>query len=274
MTEGVTQSSAAARPSHDEAARSGAVGAAPAVRAERRFWPALVVLAAIGFGLALAYARKVSPGEILAGDAWQYQLLGAGIAHGDGYSTVASVLQGAPEPTSQHPPLFPLLIAGLDRIGLDGLQHQRDAFCVLQATTVVLIGLLGRRFGGPRVGLLTAGLAAVYPNFLTLDGMAMVEALYVPLVVLVLRPRTAWSAAPALRAAALGVAVGLATLARTEALLLLPPPRRRGGRAPAPGPHCASSPSRRWRRCSSSAPGWPATGPSRTRSRSCRRTAA
>ncbi len=54
------------------------------------------MLAAIGFGLALAYARKVSPGEILAGDAWQYQLLGAGIAHGDGYSTVASVPQGAP----------------------------------------------------------------------------------------------------------------------------------------------------------------------------------
>lgn len=73
------------------------------------------------------------------------------------------------------------------------------------------------------MGLLTAGLAAAYPNFLTLDGMAMVEALYVPLVVLVLLAADRLVERPtALRSAALGVAVGLATLARTEALLLLP----------------------------------------------------
>jgi 4-amino-4-deoxy-L-arabinose transferase-like glycosyltransferase len=136
---------------------------------------------------------------------------------------VASVVQGSPEPTSQHPPLFPLLIAGLDKLGVNGLQHQRDAFCLLQATTVVLVGLLGRRFGGARVGLIAAGLGAVYPNFLTLDGMAMVESLYVPLVALVLLAADRIVERPtAGRAAMLGAAVGLATLARTEALLLVP----------------------------------------------------
>lgn len=209
-------------PDGDADAPHASAGTPVAGWAERRFWPALLALAALGLGLALAYARLVSPGEILAGDALQYQLLGSAIAHGDGYSTVASVLQGMPKPTSQHPPLFPLLIAGLDKAGIGGLQHQRYALCLLMAATVVLVGLLGRRTGGPRAGLVAGGLAAVYPNFLTLGGMAMVESLYVPLVALVLLAAHRLDERPgAGRAALLGAAIGLATLARTEAALLL-----------------------------------------------------
>jgi hypothetical protein len=87
---------------------------------------------------------------------------------------------------------------------------------------VVAAGLLGRRVGGDRVGLIAAAIAAVYPPLVVLDGSLRSESLYVPLVAFALvaayrlreRPSTG-------RAIVLGVLVGLAALTRSEALLLL-----------------------------------------------------
>ncbi len=190
---------------------------------DRGFYVWLAGFAVVGFGVALAYALGVSPDEIVAGDATQYHLLAQGIANGDGYSTLSSVLQGDPQPTAQHPPLFPLLLAALDLIGLDTLTAHRVVLCLSAAAGVVLIGLLGRRVAGPRAGLLAAAIAAVYPGFFMLAGVAMAESLYVPLIALTLlltyelidRPRLGL-------AALLGALIGLATLDRTEAVLLLP----------------------------------------------------
>jgi hypothetical protein len=88
---------------------------------------------------------------------------------------------------------------------------------------VVLIGLLGRRVAGDRVGLIAAALAAVYPALWMLDASLRSESLYLPLVALVLllayglREQPGWR-----RAALLGAAIGLAALTRSEALLLVP----------------------------------------------------
>jgi 4-amino-4-deoxy-L-arabinose transferase-like glycosyltransferase len=190
---------------------------------DRGFYKWLAGFAVVGFGVALVYALAVSPDEILAGDATQYHLLARGLANGDGYSTLSSVLQGDPQPTAQHPPLFPLVLAGLDLVGLDSLTAHRVVLCLSAAAGVVLIGLLGRRVAGPRSGLIAAGIAAVYPGFFMLAGVAMAESLYVPLIALTLlltyelidRPRLG-------TAAILGALIGLATLDRTEAVLLLP----------------------------------------------------
>jgi 4-amino-4-deoxy-L-arabinose transferase-like glycosyltransferase len=188
----------------------------------RHFLIGLAALSLLGFAICLAYALLVSPNEILAGDAAQYHGLARGISNGQGYSTLASLLQGHPKPTAQHPPLFPLLLAGLYELGISSLDAQRAALCVLGGAGVALVGLLGRQLAGPRAGLIAAGLAALYPNFWVLDGMAMVEALYVPLIagallltyLTIARP-TVW------RAVALGAAIGLVTLSRPEGLVLL-----------------------------------------------------
>ena len=190
---------------------------------DRGFYAWLAGFAVVGFGVALAYALGVSPDEIVAGDATQYHLLAQGIANGDGYSTLSSVLQHDPQPTAQHPPLFPLVLAGLDLVGLDSLTAHRVVLCLSAAAGVVLIGLLGKRVAGPRAGLIGAAIAAVYPGFFMLAGVAMAESLYVPLIALILlltyelidRPRLGM-------AAILGGLIGLATLDRTEAVLLLP----------------------------------------------------
>ena len=183
----------------------------------------LAGFAVVGFGVALAYALGVSPDEIVAGDATQYHLLAQGIANGDGYSTLSSILQGDPQPTAQHPPLFPLALAALDLVGLDSLTAHRVVLCLSAAAGVVLIGLLGRRVAGPRAGLVAAAIAAVYPGFFMLAGVAMAESLYVPLIALTLLLTYALIDRHSLPlAAALGALIGLATLDRTEAVLLLP----------------------------------------------------
>jgi len=190
---------------------------------DRAFGVGLAVSTVIGFGVALAYALGVSPDEIVAGDATQYHLLAKGIANGDGYSTLSSVLQGDPQPTAQHPPLFPLVLAGLDLVGLDSLTAHRVVLCLSAAAGVALIGLLGRRVAGPRAGLIAAAIAAVYPGFFMLAGVAMAESLYVPLIALTLLLTYALIDRPRLGPAALlGALIGLATLDRTEAVLLLP----------------------------------------------------
>jgi 4-amino-4-deoxy-L-arabinose transferase-like glycosyltransferase len=190
---------------------------------DRTFAVGLAALSALGFGIALAYALAVSPDEIVAGDTTQYHLLAQGIADGDGYSTLASLLRGDPQPTAQHPPLFPLALAGLDLLGLDTLTAHRVVLCVVAAISVALLGLLGRRVAGPRAGLIAAGLAAIYPGFFMLAGVAMTESLYIPLIVLTLLATYALIDRPSVRLAVLlGALIGLTILDRTEAVLLLP----------------------------------------------------
>jgi hypothetical protein len=76
---------------------------------------------------------------------------------------------------------------------------------------------------GERAGLVAAGIAAVYPMLVALDGSMRSEALYLPLVCgallltyrLLERPRLG-------EAAGLGALIGLAALTRSEAWLLAP----------------------------------------------------
>lgn len=206
-----------------EAAASHEPASGREAASDRAFAIALAALSALGFGIALTYALAVSPDEIVAGDTTQYHLLAQGIADGHGYSTLASLLRGDPQPTAQHPPLFPLVLAGLDLIGLDTLTAHRVVLCCVAAVSVALLGLLGRRVAGPRAGLIAAGLAAIYPGFFMLAGVAMTESLYIPLIALTLLTTYALIDRPSVRLAILlGVLIGLTILDRTEAVLLLP----------------------------------------------------
>src|SRR5207244_8269490 len=86
------------------------------------------------------------------------------------------------------------------------------------------VGLIARRLGGPRAGLIAAGIAAVYPVLVAADGAMMSETLYGLLIAAALLTALRLldrQPGPPL-AAALGALIGLATLTRAEALLLLP----------------------------------------------------
>src|SRR5205085_947444 len=119
-------------------------------------------------------------------------------------------------PTTEKPPGYPAVLALLSWTGLDSYAAHRVVSCVLGAAAVVLIGMLGRRVAGERIGLLAGAIAAVYPALWMLDASLRSESLYLPLVALALllayERRFVW----------LGIALGLAALTRSEALLLVP----------------------------------------------------
>ena len=95
--------------------------------------------------------------------------------------------------------------------------------CAVGAAVVVVVGLLGRRIGGTRVGLLAAAVAAFYPRFVMLDAELSSEGLFALTVGVLLLMAYRFVERPTRRRAlGLGMLVGLAALAHEEGLLFLP----------------------------------------------------
>jgi 4-amino-4-deoxy-L-arabinose transferase-like glycosyltransferase len=185
----------------------------------RRFWSWLVALALVGLALRFAWVLggNWSPTR-LVGDAGYYHPLANLIADGHGFVDP----EHPSRPTGLHPPLHPLMLAGASGLGLDTWTAHRLVTAATGAALVVLVGLLGRRVGGDRVGLVAASLAAVYPIFLRVDGAVLSESLYGCLTAACLLAAYRLLDRPGPRPALLlGALVGLATLTRPEALLLL-----------------------------------------------------
>jgi 4-amino-4-deoxy-L-arabinose transferase-like glycosyltransferase len=106
---------------------------------------------------------------------------------------------------------------------------------VLGTITIALVAYVGRRLGGPAVGLVAAALAAVYPNVWINDGMLMAETPFVFGIVVMLLcgyrliqretgSRTSGDPPGRLWPDVLGLSAGvtLAALTRPEAVLLFP----------------------------------------------------
>jgi 4-amino-4-deoxy-L-arabinose transferase-like glycosyltransferase len=190
--------------------------------AAQRFAVALGAIALIALAVRLVYALAVAPTLEPRGDTLLYHLMAGALADGQGYVSPASLFRGEPAPTSAYPPLYPIYLAAWSWLGLDSLDAHRAVSTLLGTAAVVLIGLVGRRAGGPLVGLVAAGTAAVYPQLAMVDGTVITESIYAPLVALIVLLALRWHDRPTPgSAAALGAAIGLATLARSEAIALL-----------------------------------------------------
>ncbi len=126
------------------------------------------------------------------------------------------------QPGAEHGPLTAVLMAPLT-IGASYVRWQRLVTVAAGVTTVWAIGRCTRRIAGRRVALIAAGIAAVYPNLWMNDGLVMSESVSILLVVLSLWAAHVAATSPGRRPLVLlGVALGLATLARSELVLLAP----------------------------------------------------
>jgi 4-amino-4-deoxy-L-arabinose transferase-like glycosyltransferase len=186
-----------------------------ALQASFRGRLAIVALAALAVRTAATVYHRDYP---VIGDALTFHLEGGHLAHGEGFRRIFEDV-----PTAEHPPLFICLIALFDLVGADSTLAQKLLLGLVGTTTVVLIGLLGRRVAGDRAGLIAAAVAAVYPLLWLADGSLMSESLYGAFVVAVLLAAYAYhDARTGRRAAVLGALIGLAALTRGEALLFVP----------------------------------------------------
>ncbi|HEU4656970.1 MAG TPA: glycosyltransferase family 39 protein [Capillimicrobium sp.] len=175
----------------------------------------LIALVALAVRWVYAYAIR---DFLVQGDAMTYHLVGQGLADGRGF--VEAVPPGGP--TAEHPPLLFVFWAALDKLGANGFLAHRMALGLVGVGTVIVIGLIGRRIGGDRLGLVAAGLAAVYPMLWTAEGSLMSEGLYGFILVCALLAALRLRERPTPRlAAGLGALIGLAALTRGEALALI-----------------------------------------------------
>ena len=189
----------------------------------RRFAQSVAVAAVCGGLLRLADLLTVARHTVGIGDWWFYHWQANLIADGRGFLDPFQLLEHQAVPSAGHPPLYPLVLAGVSKIGITSTLGHRALGVPLGMATIVLIALIARRVAGPAAGVAAAIIAAVYPIFIGADAALMSETLYGPLVAgallaaLYLRDRPRATAA-----ALLGALIALAALTRSEALLFVP----------------------------------------------------
>ena len=189
----------------------------------RAFVLGLGAIAAAALAVRLVYALAIVRDAPLIGDALEFHLQANALADGHGYIQPFVLRDtGVPRPSADKPPLFPLLEAAVSVLGGRSWAWHHLVGVLAGTATTVVCGLLGRRVAGPAAGLLAAGIAALYPVLIATDGSLRSESVYALAIALVLLAALRLRAAPSVRRAAVaGVAIGAATLVRSEALLLL-----------------------------------------------------
>lgn len=179
-----------------------------------------------GLGIATALAALVRVGyvlvhqrhEPLVGDAFFYHHGANLLLDGHGFiDPYAYLLSGDVQQAADHPPVFVTYLAAWSAVGLDSVTSHLVAGALLGTLGVLLIGLAGRRVGGPVVGVIAALFAALYPGLWGWDTMGLSEPAAVVGVGLTLI--TAWrmKETPSVRRAIeLGAAIAFATMCRAE----------------------------------------------------------
>jgi 4-amino-4-deoxy-L-arabinose transferase-like glycosyltransferase len=193
------------------------------VRLPGSFQGRLALIAAGGLLIRLVYLFAFARGVHGIGD-WYFFHWGANLlAQGHGFiNPLTYVFHGQSVASAGHPPAWQVLLSGVSWVGGTGQLAHRATGCVVGAVTIVLVGLLARRVAGERVGVVAAGMAAVYPVLIGADISLMSETLYgffvaaALLVAYRLRDRRDLGSA-----AGLGALIALAALTRSEGLLLI-----------------------------------------------------
>jgi len=186
------------------------------------WWLATVSL--VGLGVRVAYVLLSERHAVPDGDAFYFHLQANLIANGTGwfvdpltYAHSHRIVPGA-----DHPPLWTLVLAVASVVGAKSYLSQLLWACVVGTAGVVLTGLAGSEVAGPRVGLLAAGFAALYPNYWLNDGSGLSETLVLPLTAgVILVSYKLWRKPGLRRAAALGLLCALCALTRSELVLLV-----------------------------------------------------
>lgn len=190
----------------------------------RRFWWWLVGITAAALAVRLTYLIGWRTPWTPIGDPYYYHHGALLLADGEGYvHPYQFLLFGVRMPGADHPPGFMTVLAGFSWLGLRTFFQHQVLSCLLGAAGVTAMGLAGRRIAGERVGLIVAAMAALSPNLFYFDAMVVSETMMVATTALVLLFAYRWWDRPTTaNALAFGAVIGVASLVRSEAILLGP----------------------------------------------------
>ncbi len=198
----------------------------PMLRRLRRldFRARLLLAVAAGLAWRVGYVLVTKRDAVVWGDAYAYHFGANLLAEGKGFiDPLRYNLSGLRFPSAAHPPFYVVYLAGWSRVGLESALWHRLASCVLGAATVGLVGLLGRRLGGDRVGVLAAVLAAAYPPLWLNDAALLSETACAFAVVVAMLAVERFRESPSTgRAFQLVGALALAVLSRAELAIAFP----------------------------------------------------
>ena len=190
---------------------------------ERRFWTVLLAIAGLSLIWRIVFILVWRDGIFIWGDAYFYHESGRQLAGGVGWvNPLEYNIDGTKTPAADHPPLYILFLGFWSWIGLPGpTAHMILTAIFISTPMVIMTALAAREFGGPRVGLIAGGLAAIYPNIWSWDGTILSEILAMlflsTTVYVVYR---FWNRPSFGGAALMGLSLSLATFSRAELLLM------------------------------------------------------
>ncbi|MCU1461335.1 MAG: hypothetical protein JWO37_1410 [Acidimicrobiales bacterium] len=193
-------------------------------RRASRFTLGLAAICLVGLVVRVAYVLIVKHDQKLWGDAFFYHWQADAILHGKNFPVpYLWHFDHVARPAADHPPLWTILLAGADLLGLRSYNAHKLFACVIGTGTIGAVGLLGRRVASERAGLIAAGVAALYPNFWANDGLAQSETpLLLAVTVTMLVAYRFWRRPSWAVAAGFGAAVGVTALVHPETILLGP----------------------------------------------------
>ena len=182
------------------------------------FWSLLAGAVALAAAIRLLYVFAARYDKI-GGDAFSYHYEALRLADGKGYT---SSLGDVGAQIAHHPPGWITLLGVVSWLGGRSIVTHELVTVVVGLGVVVLAGLIGRRYFNPRVGIIAATLAALYPGFWVLEGQILSEPLglfvlgLLVLAVVDLRERPTL-----MRSIFIGALCGMLALVRSEHLALL-----------------------------------------------------
>lgn len=185
-----------------------------------RFGLVLGVIAMGALAIRLYTLRTIADFTPDGGDPFWYHTQANALVEGHGFiDPFIRRATGQLVPGAQHPPLYTVWLSIASGLGSTSYDAHKVMSCLAGVLAVVLIGIAGRAVAGRRVGLVAAGLAAIYPPLWVIDGLLWPEGLFAATVALTIWAAHRWVSSPDLRGAAvLGIVIALSTLTRGEAV--------------------------------------------------------
>ena len=184
-----------------------------------RYLAALAGVVAIGLAARVGWVLGPAKDVPLAGDSGNfYRPVARSLAGLHGFTLETD---GVRSPAGRLPPLFPVVLALFDLVGLGSVRAQQLGMAVLNAIALVPVAEVGRRLRGPAVGIVAGVFAALSPLWITHTSALMTEGMVLVLVPSVLLAALWTLEAPSGRRYALvGLLLGLTALNRSDAALL------------------------------------------------------
>ena len=145
--------------------------------AGRWFVAVLMGLFVVGVALRIVFAlTAATPLDTQSiGDQYYYRTDAASLADGHG---LTEPVDGKYVASAAHAPGLSVVLAAGDLVGLRSDTEQRVVMSIVCAVGVVLVGLVGRRLGGPTVGLVAALIASLHPGWVQAGPDLLSEGLY------------------------------------------------------------------------------------------------